>query len=445
MMIVVVRIATHQQPDADTLVAAWLASRFLFAQDHCRVEFVPRKWRPGERVDFDCVLDVGCTYEIDRLWFDHKPPAVTDRHRTCTSRQVWEYLLAAGHRVQHLAELIDAVHDGDSSRRRGSAAYRRSRREGLHGVYHRKRDGQCGDRELWRSIQAWLDRHDRSARRASPAWSSRWQRYGRGCVYLQALEAADTTGTFDARIFKRPHQNRIALKDPWDPHWKIADHLAEHWEVTRTVVREDAYFAFHMTSIINHCGDEVRVPILSEQWRLRDSEIGEISHSAGERQRFEISEVKAGRRPFRDKVTDVFDTYSFQEVISRLWRAEGSIRNGVAQLNRAPIAERQWAEPLLENLAALCQQLPDAIQRPEDANERLKQLSRKDTDALCPRKSVPPTYRTLRGKFASASALLKKNGRDVVRLPTSAQPCPDQVEIATEYLQKIQAHLQEAG
>jgi len=270
-------IATHERPDVDALTAAWLASRFLFSKERCQLMFVPSDWSPDGGNQFDCVLDVGCNYDVDRPCFDHKPPAVADRHRTRTSRQVWDYLLAEGYVVQHLSDLIDVVHDGDSSRRRGgSEAYRRSCQSSLHAFHEARCQRLPGDRELWRAVRGWLDRYERAHRIESPARHSRWRRYGRGRVYLQVLEAAAQSADFDKHVLKDPHQNKVGFKR-WDPNWQIANALASRWHVNRDDVIKDARFAFTVMSVVNHCGNHVRVPILAQQWRLSEREIGQIS------------------------------------------------------------------------------------------------------------------------------------------------------------------------
>lgn len=56
------RIITHKQPDADALVAIWLAQRYLFPGEETTVRFVGRTFRPtGD--GGDCILDVGNAYD----------------------------------------------------------------------------------------------------------------------------------------------------------------------------------------------------------------------------------------------------------------------------------------------------------------------------------------------------------------------------------------------
>lgn len=151
------RIATHRKPDADALVSAWLVRRFAFEGQDAVVDFVDRSFHDTEREEHHAVVDVGCRYDPCELRFDHKPPAVRDRHSTCASRMVWELLLADGWDLSHLAGLIDAVHDGDSVKRRGgSLAYKSSRRDGLHARIVEIQKTCPDDRDVFSRTEAWL-------------------------------------------------------------------------------------------------------------------------------------------------------------------------------------------------------------------------------------------------------------------------------------------------
>src|SRR4051812_5413544 len=152
------RVGTHRRPDMDALASAWLAERHLFAGEPVEVVFLPRSFRPGRRLDLDCVVDIGNAHDPGRLLFDHKPPAFLDRHETCAARLVWQHLLGLGRPLAHLADFIDAVHDGDSVRRRGaSPAYRRSRESGAHAPSTTARAKAPDALALSRLMRDWLD------------------------------------------------------------------------------------------------------------------------------------------------------------------------------------------------------------------------------------------------------------------------------------------------
>jgi hypothetical protein len=125
------RVATHQKPDADALVSAWLASRYLFDDRRVDVVFVSRGCSVDKLASYDCVVDLSGVHDPERLIFDHKPPAFSDRNETCATRLVWEHLHSHGKPVEHFAPLIDVVHEGDSNPpRRPSPALAASRRTG---------------------------------------------------------------------------------------------------------------------------------------------------------------------------------------------------------------------------------------------------------------------------------------------------------------------------
>lgn len=152
-------VATHAEPDADALVAAWIAERFLFNGYNTRVVFVSKTLTPKSPAEFDCVVDVGNMHSPELRIFDHKPPAFPDRHASCAAKLLFEHLLESGHRVQHLQPLVQLVHDGDSIKRRaGSIAYRQSRKNGLHAEIARLKTQGLSDDQLYRRTKAWLDR-----------------------------------------------------------------------------------------------------------------------------------------------------------------------------------------------------------------------------------------------------------------------------------------------
>ncbi len=447
-------IATHKQPDPDVLVALWLASRYLFAGQRPRILFVGRKGQAEVAADADCVVDVGCTYDLKRLRFDHKPPAVADRHRTCASRMLWDYLLAEGHKVHHLAPLIDVVHEGDSARRRGtSASYQQSCEKGLHALHRKQRKQGLDDHELWKQVRAWLNRYERSRRQESAEPSPRWQRYGRGRVYLQMLENADASSAFEATVLKDPYHKHGFGR--WDKGWGMADRLAEDWRVDRKTIRDYAHFAFIVDSIVMHCGNDVRVPILSERWRLSEKVIGQISRSSGERQQYEIDEVKAGRRALNTKKqNNVYDTVGYYEIINRLQLAKGAIKKGLELVKSAPDPPAPWVRPILQDIAEICVQLHVAVYPPHQVPEgrEASGATMSTTSTGSPAESIPHSAERrnngstwcaeARGLFNNSRRRLAKNLRDLPRLHPRAYPEPKQPECAAAYVTEIQQMLE---
>lgn len=161
------RVATHRKPDADALVSAWLASRYLFDDRRVEVVFVARECSIDKLAQFDCVVDLSCIHDPERLIFDHKPPAFCDRNETCATRLVWKHLLSLRRPVEHLASLISVVHEGDSNPpRRPSAALMASRNDGLHAAVRQARTTLESDKEVFQAVSRWLARFDRAARRS---------------------------------------------------------------------------------------------------------------------------------------------------------------------------------------------------------------------------------------------------------------------------------------
>jgi hypothetical protein len=112
------RIITRERPDGDAVLAAWLVERYLFAGESVEILFLPRAWVFGALRGGDCLVDAGNAHDPGRLLFDHKPPALSDRHDSCAAKLVWEHLLRSGFSVEDLEALVQSVHAGDSPRHR---------------------------------------------------------------------------------------------------------------------------------------------------------------------------------------------------------------------------------------------------------------------------------------------------------------------------------------
>jgi hypothetical protein len=153
------RIVTHKRPDVDALVSVWLAERFLFPRQPIEVLFVDYGCDLERLPSIDCAVDLGGVYCKNRLIFDHKPPAFTDRHATCAAKLLWLFLHSRRRPVDHLADLVQLVHDGDSARLRSkSLAFKRSRANGLHAAVRRWKIERKSDDELYRRIRTLLNR-----------------------------------------------------------------------------------------------------------------------------------------------------------------------------------------------------------------------------------------------------------------------------------------------
>jgi len=147
----VVRVATHKQPDADAIVAAWLVDRHLFSGRTCQIEFVNgSSFQP----DSSAIVDVGRRHSPSELVFDHKPPAFEHRDQECATTLAWKHASEAGKPVSQLQELVEVVRDGDAaSRRQKSAAYK-TRLNGLHAIIEAARAYSQNDQMLYAGRQS---------------------------------------------------------------------------------------------------------------------------------------------------------------------------------------------------------------------------------------------------------------------------------------------------
>lgn len=153
------RVITHSLPDADALVSAWLAERFLFVNDSVEVLLVPRGRVLGAYRRGDCLVDVGNTHDPAHFFFDHKPPALSNRHDSCAAKLIWEHLRSRGGTVEHLQPLIFAVFAGDSAKQRlrYGYEYKWSMTDGFHAFLARTRLREATDAGVYRAARRWLD------------------------------------------------------------------------------------------------------------------------------------------------------------------------------------------------------------------------------------------------------------------------------------------------
>lgn len=154
------RVITHDKLDGDAIGAAWLAERFLFANESVEILFVPRgrvlgAWRRG-----DCLVDVGYTHDAGNLFFDHKVPS-GKRFAPCAAGLLWERLMGLGNPLTDLQPPVEAILLAGGSLFAGSKSnLRQAYKEG--NVYHRlladakSRYGN-DDASVYRLMRTWLD------------------------------------------------------------------------------------------------------------------------------------------------------------------------------------------------------------------------------------------------------------------------------------------------
>ncbi|MBA4190665.1 MAG: hypothetical protein C0467_21990 [Planctomycetaceae bacterium] len=155
------RIVTHSKPDGDAVAAAWLAERFWYEGRSPEITFVTydHNWALGSPAD--CVIDMGGLYAPSLGLFDHKQPAFADRHDSCATRLLWEYLIKSGRPVRHLESLVNVVHAGDSAgaRSRFKDEFAESKRAGFHMALKDAKAEHTSDADVYRAMCVWLDRH----------------------------------------------------------------------------------------------------------------------------------------------------------------------------------------------------------------------------------------------------------------------------------------------
>lgn len=433
-------IATHAKPDADALVSAWLARRFLLSGREPIVTFVGRSFRDKESDAYAAVVDVGCRYDPFELRFDHKPPGVRDRHSTCATRMVWEHLLADGWSLLGLAGLVDAVHDGDSVRRRaGSVAYLQSRQEGLHAHVAEIQHAITNDLEVYARVESWLDLYaEKHCGLVKPGDMNdseqqlgRLVRYGRGRVYFSTLESERSENVPDSN--PRRYPAAFPALGRWDKQWRVAERLSERYQCDPKQLRADSKWAFAVDTLAEHVDAQVRIDLLAPDCILSDKTIQAIANTAPPRMGFAVEQFRAGcRRPLAVK-TEVFDTVAFVEVITRIARADGSIRSSLDYLkgpstptigSQVRLAESVVCELL--NVLGTCPCIDDELPTPN------KSASVDD------RQTKPGD----RNMLNTGIVLLTKCIRDIPRLPESLRPTPEERDRCCERLRRLKQQIE---
>ena len=157
------RIVTHSKPDGDAVTAVWLAERFLFEGRSAHVSFVAYDYDWASGPPADCVIDMGGLHAPARGLFDHKLPALADRHDSCAARLVWDHLVELGRPVRHLEPLVNVVYAGDSARARSrfKDEFAESKRAGFHKALKDAKAEHTSDAGVYRVMRQWLNKHDK--------------------------------------------------------------------------------------------------------------------------------------------------------------------------------------------------------------------------------------------------------------------------------------------
>ncbi len=417
-------IATHRRPDADAAVSAWLVRRHLFSDSPCAVRLLGLNTRIPDTVD--AIVDVGRVYAPTQLRFDHSRPAISDPRSTSATRMVWEFLLAHRHPVGDLANLVDAVDDGDRPGRRGrSETYQESRLCGVHAEFNRiKRETDDGIAQV-RYLFDWLDERYGVAEMAELSLDAPATRYGRGKVYLHTLDAKCR----NHRPAVNPRRDPPAMPalSKWDRGWRIADELAEFFQLSASQIRGDAKFAFALDTVASGVDQRVRQEMMSEYLSPTDEDLAFVASRSPARQRYAITQARLGRSVRRSD-TAVYDTTHFGKITSRICRARGAIEArlaGLDQLNgQEVVALPEISIEVEATYSQLCRVYPS--QNFDDWRD------------------IPQCYTTGRRKVSSnrhllpaACGLLRKCARDIPRMSEQLLPTKAEVWDCLNHLRKI--------
>lgn len=155
------RIALPRSPDADALVAAWLAANYLFDDELSAVVFVDGKRPGGDLSALNCAVGVWGSHDPLCVSFNAESPVRIERGEACVTRSIWGYLLAHSKPVEHLAKLVAVVEEGKSNTAGSpSEALQASLTSGLHAFVSQQKAMMPNDHALFRVVCRWLHRYE---------------------------------------------------------------------------------------------------------------------------------------------------------------------------------------------------------------------------------------------------------------------------------------------
>lgn len=411
-------ILTHCDPDLDAIVSAWLAQRFIFADEPSEVRFVSAI---TERIiaSAHCIVDVGKIHNRKTLRFDHKGVECL-RHVTCSAKLVWRHLRKLGLYVEDLEELLELVHDGDSMTRRSEKRLRyfMSCRVGVHAKLKEVRAHHADDGTVYKVMADYLDEQFGSAIRAMKRAKSRTRpspydyrkNYARASVVLRACGWQPAPGEPTLPSFK-----------VGSPARREIEALAAIGDVPWQAIRDDVILATQIEHILAVCREAALPYLLGDKCPLTRKKIQALSGYAAPRMKGVMGRLLRGSIDVAGNPPHWFDTHCFEDVLSRLQRARGML---LGQAERWSAAEVQPAVSAsdIEMSRVMLERVPSAIRK-------LQELTRNLPEACPARNGGTPTSQQnlnkakeaeseeeraeammrLRGEVAAACGLIEKN------------------------------------
>jgi hypothetical protein len=217
---------------------------------------------------------------------------------------------------------------------------------------------------------------------------------------------------------------------------------AEHWAVVDEAVVdeviEDAALACAVDAVAEACGEEARAFLLGSGCRVSAEAVMQASRCHPERQRYELGQAMQGR-PFFAKPAGgcdpPYDTLGYHEVVSRLLRAEGSLRKQARVIE----AHRPPEEVAAEAMRCAEGTLAAARQHARVMRLRLSRPGPAPAAGPSPPPAASPWGRVL-GGISSACALAAKNARDIPRMLGGMVPTGGERALIRDLLSRIRLH-----
>ncbi|HRX82501.1 MAG TPA: hypothetical protein P5307_25720, partial [Pirellulaceae bacterium] len=193
-------------------------------------------------------------------------------------------------------------------------------------------------------------------------------------------------------------------------------------------LRAAVKFAHAVHKMVANCGQAARDILL--ECSFDPKIIESVARTAPTRQRYELEQIAAGKRPLQKRKSGVpvLDTEQFSEVTGRLARARGLVQ---LSLTRVQLLDR-GVQLTSSECERYINQLDDIIKESTALRSLVDEygvVPRKVDEKAMPQKSPtrPATVREACRGNAGARGLIAKNVRDIPRLPKNVKPTPEDV------------------
>lgn len=228
------------------------------------------------------------------------------------------------------------------------------------------------------------------------------------------------------RSGKRPDEPVVLSREP--DAKQIESELIELYEINSNDLRAAVKFAHAVHKMVANCGEAARDILL--ECSFDPKIIESVARTAPTRQRYELEQIAAGKRPLQKRKSGVpvLDTERFSEVANRLARARGLVQLSLTRvqlLDRGVQVSSSECERYINQLDDINKESTTLSSLVDEYGVVPRKVDKKATPQESPAR--PATVREACRGNAGALGLIAKNVRDIPRLPKNVKPTPEDV------------------